>query len=175
MVIKSDFTQPQTPPSMKKQILGLIGWFLISFAASAIGAVASIQAKTFYGELVQPSWAPPAGVFGPVWTLLYAMMAIAAWLVWRAGGLRANRVAFSLFAIQLAFNALWSWLFFAWHLGAWAFANILVLWVFIAATLVTFWRVRPLAGALLIPYLGWVTFAAALNFAVWQLNPQILG
>lgn len=159
----------------QKQILGLIGWLVVSFAASAIGAVASIQAKSFYGGLVQPSWAPPASVFGPVWTLLYAMMAIAAWLVWRAGGLRANRIALSLFGVQLALNALWSWLFFAWNHGALAFADILVLWIFIAATLVTFWRVRPLAGALLIPYLVWVSFAAALNFSVWQLNPQILG
>jgi benzodiazapine receptor len=159
----------------QKQILGLIGWLVVSFAASAIGALASIQAKSFYGELVQPSWAPPASVFGPVWTLLYAMMAIAAWLVWRAGGFRNNRIALSLFGIQLALNALWSWLFFAWHLGAWAFADILVLWVFIAATTVTFWRVRPLAGALLVPYLLWVSFAAVLNYFMWQLNPQILG
>jgi benzodiazapine receptor len=159
----------------QKQILGLIGWLVVSFAASAIGALASIQAKSFYGELVQPSWAPPASVFGPVWTLLYAMMAIAAWLVWRSGGFRNNRIALSLFGIQLALNALWSWLFFAWHLGAWAFADILVLWIFIAATVITFWCVRPLAGALLIPYLLWVSFAAVLNYFMWQLNPQILG
>lgn len=159
----------------QKQILGLIGWLVVSFAASAIGALASIQAKSFYGELVQPSWAPPASVFGPVWTLLYAMMAIAAWVVWRSGGFRNNRIALSLFGIQLALNALWSWLFFAWHLGAWAFADILVLWIFIAATVITFWRVRPLAGALLVPYLLWVSFATVLNYFMWQLNPQILG
>lgn len=159
----------------QKQILGLIGWLIASFAASAIGAVASIQAKSFYGELVQPSWAPPASVFGPVWTLLYAMMAIAAWLVWRSGGFRNNRIALSLFGVQLALNALWSWLFFAWHLGALAFADILLLWFFIAATTVSFWRVRPLAGALLVPYLLWVSFAAVLNYFMWQLNPQILG
>ena len=162
-------------PTKKKQILGLIGWFVVSFAASAIGAVASIQAKSFYGGLVQPSWAPPASVFGPVWTFLYALMAIAAWLVWRSGGFRLNRTALLLFGVQLALNALWSWLFFAWHLGAWAFADIIVLWLFIAATLVAFWRVRPMAGTLLIPYLLWVSFAAALNYSVWQLNPQILG
>lgn len=157
------------------QILGLVGWFVVSFAASAVGAVASIQAKSFYGQLVQPSWAPPASVFGPVWTVLYALMAIAAWLVWRSGGFRANRTALSLFLTQLALNALWSWLFFAWHHGAWAFADIIVLWSLIVATLISFWRVRPLAGALLIPYLLWVSFASALNYAVWQLNQQILG
>ena len=159
----------------QRQFLGLVGWFVVSFAASVVGAVASIQAKSFYGQLVQPSWAPPSSVFGPVWSVLYALMAIAAWLVWRSGGLRANRTALSLFVAQLALNALWSWLFFAWHRGAWAFADILVLWALIVATLVSFWRVRPLAGALLIPYLLWVSFASALNYSVWQLNPQILG
>lgn len=155
--------------------LGLVGWFIVSFTASAVGAVASIQAKSFYGQLVQPEWAPPSYVFGPVWTVLYALMAIAAWLVWRSGGFHTNRVAMSLFMVQLALNALWSWLFFAWQRGALAFVDIVLLWVLIVVTLVSFWRVRPLAGALLIPYLLWVTFAAALNYSLWQLNPQILG
>ena len=161
--------------SKQKQILGLIGWLVVRFAASAVGAVASIQAKSFYSQLAQPDWAPPAAVFGPVWTVLYASMGVAAWLVWRSGGFRSNREALMLFLLQLAFNALWSWLFFAWHLGAAAFADVLVLWVLIVATLVFFWRVRPLAGSLLIPYLLWVTFASALNYSLWQLNPQILG
>lgn len=159
----------------RTQILGLVGWFVVTFAASAIGAVASLQAESFYGQLVQPSWAPPSAVFGPVWTTLYALMAVAAWLVWRSGGFRMNRAALSLFVVQLALNALWSWLFFAWHRGAWAFVDIVALWVLIVATVVAFWRVRPLAGALLIPYLLWVSFASALNYSVWQLNPQILG
>ncbi len=161
--------------SKQKQISGLIGWLVLSFAVSAVGAIASIQAQTFYGQLTQPSWAPPGSVFGPVWTALYALMAIAAWLVWRNGGFRANRNALSLFLVQLAMNALWSWLFFAWHLGAWAFIDILILWVLIVATIVFFWRVRPLAGVLLIPYLLWVSFAAALNYSVWQLNSGLLG
>lgn len=161
--------------SRQQQTLGLIGWLVTSFAASAVGALASIQAKSFYGQLAQPTWAPPPSLFGPVWSLLYAMMAIAAWLVWRCGGFRANRIALSLFLVQLVLNAWWSWLFFAWHLGASAFADIVILWVVIVATLVSFWRVRPLAGALLIPYLLWVSFASALNYSVWQLNPQVLG
>jgi tryptophan-rich sensory protein len=161
--------------SKQKQILGLAGWLLLSYAVSAVGAVASIQAKSFYGQLVQPAWAPPPGVFGPVWTTLYTLMGIAAWLVWRSGGFSANRQALSLFLLQLAFNALWSWLFFAWKLGGLAFAEIVVLWFLIAATLVSFWRVRKLAGALLIPYLAWVGFASVLNFALWRLNPGILG
>ncbi len=164
-----------TLPTKQGQILGLIAWLVVSFAASAVGAVASIQARSFYSQLDQPAWAPPASLFGPVWTVLYAMMAIAAWLVWRSGGFRANRIALSFFLVQLAINAFWSWLFFAWHRGALAFADIVLLWVLIVATLVSFWRVRPLSGVLLIPYLLWVSFASALNYAVWQLNPQVLG
>ena len=161
--------------SKQKQILGLVAWLLVSFAASAVGAVASIHARSFYAQLIQPQWAPPGSVFGPVWTTLYVLMGIAAWLVWCAGGFRAHRQALSLFLLQLGLNALWSWLFFAWHLGALALVDVLVLWLFILATIVFFWRVRPLAGALLIPYLLWVSFASALNYSVWQLNPQLLG
>jgi benzodiazapine receptor len=160
--------------SKQKQILGLIGWLVMSFAASAVGAVASIQAKSFYSQLAQPAWAPPPSLFGPVWTVLYALMAIAAWLVWRSGGF-CNRTALWFFLGQLILNALWSWLFFAWQFGALAFAGIAFLWILIVATLVSFWRLRPLAGALLIPYLLWVSFAAALNYSLWQLNPQVLG
>jgi len=164
-------------PSMskQKQILGLVGWLVLSFAASAVGAVASIQAKSFYGQLAQPDWAPPPGVFGPVWTVLYALIGVAAWLVWRSGGFRANRQALTLFLLQLGFNAIWSWLFFTWRSGVFALADALVLWILVVATLVSFWRLRQLAGALLIPYLLWVSFASALNYSVWQLNPQVLG
>lgn len=162
------------PLSKQKQILGLAGWLMVSFAASAVGAVASIQAKSFYSQLVQPGWAPPPGIFGPVWTALFTLMGIAAWLVWRSGGFGLNRPALALFLLQLAFNALWSWLFFTWNLGGLALADIAVLWVLIMATLVSFWRVRPLAGALLIPYLLWVSFASVLNYSLWQLNPLVL-
>lgn len=159
----------------RQQISGLIGWLVVSFLAATIGAAASIQAGSFYAELIRPDWAPPSSVFGPVWTVLYAMMAIAAWLVWRVGGFGTARIALALFCLQLVLNALWSWLFFGWHLGALALADILGLWVLLAATLVAFWRISRLAGALLVPYLLWVSFACALNHAVWQLNPQILG
>lgn len=161
--------------SRAKQIPGLIGWLVLSFIAAAIGAAASVQAATFYQQLAQPAWAPPASLFGPVWSVLYALMGIAAWLVWREGGWRRRRGVLALFVLQLALNALWSWLFFGWHRGALAFADIVVLWGLIVATLVGFWRVRPLAGVLLVPYLLWVSFASVLNYAVWHLNPQILG
>ena len=101
-----------------KQIIGLIAWLVVSFIAAAIGSAASIQAGPFYAQLVRPAWAPPSEVFGPVWTVLYALMGIAAWLAWRSGGLRAARTALTLFLVQLAVNALWSWLFFGWRLGA---------------------------------------------------------
>jgi tryptophan-rich sensory protein len=157
------------------QIAALIGWLAVSFVASAIGAVAALQADSFYAQLARPDWAPPPSIFGPVWTVLYALMGIAAWLVWRSGGFRPARVALTLFLIQLALNALWSWLFFGWHQGGLAFFDILLLWLLIVATLVAFWPIRPLAGALLIPYLLWVSFASVLNYSIWQLNPQVLG
>jgi tryptophan-rich sensory protein len=158
----------------REQIVGFAGWLIIAFAAAAIGAVASAQAGSFYGQLVRPDWAPPAWLFGPVWTVLYVLMGIAAWMVWRDRGFRNARLALGLFLVQLALNALWSWLFFAWHLGAWALADIVVLWVLILATTIAFWRIKPMAGALLIPYLAWVGFACFLNHAVWRLNPLVL-
>ncbi|KPK29038.1 MAG: sensory protein [Desulfobacterales bacterium SG8_35_2] len=157
------------------QITGLIGWLAVSFIASAIGALASLQAGSFYSQLVHPDWAPPSWIFGPVWIVLYALMGISAWLVWRTGGSRSVKVALTLFLIQLALNASWSWLFFRWHQGKLAFLDIFLLWLLIAATLVAFWRIRPMAGALLVPYLLWVSFALVLNYSVWQLNPQLLG
>jgi tryptophan-rich sensory protein len=164
-----------SPFSTSKQVAGLVAWLVASFVAAGIGAAAAIDAAPFYAQLVRPAWAPPASLFGPVWTALYLLMAIAAWLAWRVGGFRAARTALALFFVQLALNALWSWLFFAWHRGGLALADIVVLWAAIVATLLAFWRIRPLAGALLVPYLLWVSFATALNLAVWRLNPQLLG
>ncbi len=159
----------------KRQIVGLAGWLAVVFAAAAFGAAASVQAGPFYSSLIRPSWAPPPSVFGPVWTVLYALMGLSAWLVWREGGHRAAWGALSLFLVQLAANALWSWLFFGWHRGSFAFADIVLLWVLVLATVISFWRIKPLAGALLLLYLLWVSFAAALNLSVWQLNSRALG
>ena len=161
--------------SRRKQIVGLAGWLVLTFAAAALGAVASAQAGTFYLNLVRPEWAPPGWLFAPVWTALYLMMAIAAWLVWRDHGFRRAGGALTLFVVQLAVNALWTWLFFVWHQGALAFAEILLLWALIAATLIAFWRLHRVAAILLLPYLAWVSFASALTYATWQLNPGILG
>ena len=164
-----------TTQSPLKQVLGLVAFLVLTYSASFIGALGSFQAQSFYGQLVQPAWAPPPWLFGPVWTVLYGLMAVAAWLVWRPAGFLAQRSALSLFLVQLVLNALWSWIFFAWQMGALAFVEILVLWILIAATLVAFWRIRPLAGLLLVPYLMWVSFASMLTFSLWQLNPGILG
>jgi tryptophan-rich sensory protein len=156
-------------------IAGLIGWLALAFAAAAVGGIASAHADSFYQQLTLPSWAPPAWLFAPVWSVLYLCMGIAAWLVWRARGLYGARNALTLFVVQLAANALWTWLFFAWQRGALASGEIVVLWLLIAATIIAFWRIQPRAGALLLPYLAWVSFATALSWACWQLNPQLLG
>lgn len=161
--------------SWHKQLWGLLAWLGICLIAVGAGSVASIKAGAFYAQLVRPEWAPPAFVFGPVWTTLYVLMAVSAWLVWRIDGVRAARMALGLFLLQLAVNVLWSWLFFRWHLGALAFADVILLWFLIVMMVSSFWRLRPLAGALQIPYLLWVGFAAVLNYSVWQLNPQLLG
>lgn len=158
----------------QSQVVGCVCWLAIVFIAAAIGAAASIHASSFYAQLLRPEWAPPSWLFGPAWTALYILMGIAAWLVWRIGGFRASQSALIIFLVQLAFNALWSWLFFVWHHGALAFADILLLLALIVTTLISFWRIQPLAGALLIPYLLWVIFASALNYSIWQLNPQVL-
>ncbi|MEZ5661839.1 MAG: TspO/MBR family protein [Burkholderiaceae bacterium] len=163
-----------THPALR-QFLGLIGWMAVTFATGAIGALASANAASFYGQLVQPTWAPPAGLFGPVWSALYLMIAISGWLVWRSRSFASDRTTLALFMMQLAANALWSWLFFQWHLGAWAFAEILLLWLLIVLCVVRFRRHSTAAALLLLPYLGWVSFAAALNLALWRANPTVLG
>lgn len=159
-------------PSTVKSLKGLVAWIAVTFAAAAIGSIASLEAGSFYGQLARPGWAPPASVFGPVWTVLYALMAVAAWWTWKAAGsFAAARAPLSAYLVQLALNALWSWLFFAWHLGGAAFADIVLLWLMLLVTIVGFWRTSALAGALMLPYLAWVTFAAFLNLSTWQLNP----
>lgn len=156
------------------QAVGLLGWLALSFAASGLGALASFDAGPFYEQLARPDWAPPPTIFGPVWTALYLLMAIAAWLVWRAPDSPAGKHALVLFIVQLGVNALWSWLFFRWRMGAFAFADAVLLLALIVWALVAFWRIRPLAGVLLVPYLGWVAFATVLTWAVWQANPGAL-
>ena len=150
--------------------LGLIGWLLVTAGAAVVGGIASSSAGTFYGQLDRPGWAPPAWLFGPVWTTLYILMAIAAWRVWKARGWEGARGALTLYLVQLALNALWTWLFFGLRHSGWALAEIVALWVVLMATIVAFWRIDRPAAALLLPYLAWVTFATALTWELRQRN-----
>ena len=162
-------------PSVRAQVVGLVGWLLLCFAAAAVGGIASANAGDFYRQLDRPGWAPPGWLFGPVWTVLYTLQGIAAWLVWRERDAGARRIALTAFVAQLAVNALWSWLFFAWRQGGLSFAEVVLLLVMVGVTVGLFWRIRTLAGVLLLPYLGWVSFATALTYAIWQRNPELLG
>lgn len=161
-----------TPSSPTVRWIGLAVWLSVTYAAAALGAIASADAPAFYGQLAKPSWAPPPGWFGPVWTVLYTLMGIAAWLVWQAPG--DTRRALVLYVVQLVANALWSWLFFAWHRGALASVEILVLLALIAATAWAFRRHHRVAALLLVPYLAWVAFAAMLTWRLWRTNPGLL-
>ena len=127
--------------------------------------------ETWYPTLIKPSFNPPSWVFGPVWTVLYILMGVAAFLVWRKG-LETEGVkrALALFAVQLALNGLWSILFFGLQQPGLAFGEILILWLAIVLTFRAFRTVEPAAGWLLIPYLAWVSFAAVLNGSLWMLN-----
>jgi tryptophan-rich sensory protein len=154
-------------------VLSWFGWLLITGVAAAVGGVASRNARGFYVSLDRPAWAPPGWVFPVVWPVLYLLMATAAWMVSRAGG-PGHRGALALFVVQLVANALWTWLFFALRRGGWAMAEVVLLLALVAATLAAFWRVRPLAGGLMVPYLAWVAFATALTWSVWRRNPDQL-
>ena len=149
--------------------VGLAGWLALCFAAAAVGGTAT-DTGPWYDALAKPSWNPPSWVFGPVWSTLYAMMGVAAWMVGRERGFGGARGALALFGVQLALNVLWSVLFFGIRRPDLAFAELVVLWAAILGTLLAFRRVRPLAGWLLLPYLAWVTFAGVLNFTIWRMN-----
>ena len=152
-----------------RQILALALFLAVTFSAAGIGSLATTpNITTWYAGLAKPSWNPPNWIFGPVWTVLYISMAVAAWLVWRQGGLWQWPLA--LFAVQLALNAAWSWLFFGFHMPGAAFIEVVALLVAIAATTIAFWPRSMAAGILMLPYLGWVSFASVLNFTIWRLN-----
>jgi benzodiazapine receptor len=165
----------RTPLTRTVQTIGLVFWLLLTFVAATAGAFASASAGSFYSALIRPDWAPPPWLFAPVWTSLYLLMGIAAWLVWRAHGVRGARWALTLYVVQLIANALWTWLFFVWENGALSFIEIVLLWGLIVATMLAFWRRQRVAALLLLPYLAWVSFASVLSYTIWQLNPTILG
>jgi translocator protein len=142
----------------------LVVFLALAFAAAGVGS--QFGPSPWFEALHKPSWNPPDWVFAPVWTSLYAMMAVAAWLVWRTGA----RAPLAWWLVQLVLNAAWSWLFFGLRRPDLAFADIVVLWVAIAATIVAFAPASRTAALLLAPYLAWVTFATALNGTIWRLN-----
>jgi len=151
-----------------REWVGLAAWLGITFLAAAIGS--QFEPGAWYAALDKPSWNPPNWVFAPVWTLLYLLMAVAAWLVWRGAGLAGAGLALGCYLVQLAMNAAWSWLFFGEHRIGVALVEIIVLWFAIALTALLFRRHNRLAALLLVPYLLWVSYASSLNFALWRLN-----
>jgi tryptophan-rich sensory protein len=155
----------------------LAGWVALSFVPAAIGA--PFPAPGWYRQLRKPAWSPPSWVFGPVWTLLYALMGVAAWLVAGGGGSSAGRgragrgPALAAFGVQLALNAAWTPIFFGLRRPGLALAEILATLGAVAVTVALFLRERTLAGLLLLPYLAWTSFATLLNAAIWRRNREL--
>ncbi len=153
---------------MLRSLLPLLGWIGVTFIAPAIGYRA--RPDEWYRSLSKPRFNPPSWIFGPVWTALYLMMAVAAWLVWQKGGWRGQTLPLTLYVIQLLINATWTPIFFGAHRIGLAFAVIVLQWLAIAATLLAFSAADHIAGWLFAPYLAWVTFASVLNFEFWRRN-----
>ena len=166
-------TDPPQKPSFSttQQILGLLFWIVVCFAAAGIGSAATVsQLDVWYASLNKPSWNPPNWIFGPVWTTLFAMMAVAVWLVWRSTGFGRGRLSLTWFGVQLMLNVGWSVLFFGCQRPGFAAIEIILLWLSIAITISLFHRHSRLAAALMVPYLCWVSFASVLNLVIWWLN-----
>lgn len=151
-----------------KILLGLAGWLGGVFVAAWVGS--RFMPGEWYASLVKPSWNPPSAIFGPVWSVLYILMGVAAWLVWRRAGFAGASAALGLFMAQLILNALWSYLFFGRQRADLAFVDIIALWSTIVVVTVLFWRVHRGAAMMMVPYVAWVSFASFLNFVLWRLN-----
>mgnify|MGYP002777127005 CR=1 FL=1 len=159
---------------MRRSPLGLLAWFGVTFLAASTGAMAARTSRVFYEQLDRPPWAPPGWLFGPVWTVLYVLMAIAAWRVWRARGWTGARTALLLNLAQLVANACWSVFFFMWRDGALATLDVVVLLALVGATAAAYARHDRAAAAMLAPYAAWVAFATVLTITVWRRNPTLL-
>jgi len=170
-------------PSRLANIVALVVAIGLPLAAGAIGGLVTQEAiPTWYAKLRKPAWNPPTWIFGPVWTILYLMMGTASWLIWRKGATthgilphhskakQASRQALLLYGVHLVLNTAWSLIFFGLRRVDLALVEIVALWSMLVATLVSFYRIRPLAGLLLVPYQLWTTFATALTGAIWWLN-----
>lgn len=145
--------------------LSLIPFIVLVLAAASTGA--QFMPGAWYAALNKPTWTPPDWLFPVAWTILYLMIAIAGWLAWRAGGVGP---AIIIWTVGLALNALWSYLMFGRHDITLALVDVAALWIATAAFIAATWHLAPTAAYLFIPYLLWVSFAAALNFEVWRLN-----
>lgn len=157
--------------SARRDVAGAVVFAVAVVVVATVGALAAGSTAQEYAALRTPSWAPPSWLFGPVWTVLYAMIATSGWLVWRrAGSVRASRAALGVYALQLVLNLAWTPLFFGAGLHGTAFVEILLLVVAIATTIALFARIHPTASLLLVPYAGWTLFATALNGSIWLLN-----
>jgi tryptophan-rich sensory protein len=151
--------------------VSLVPFVVVCFAAAGIGSLFTARSvNTWYPQLRRPEWTPANWIFGPVWTTLYLLMGISAWLVWRSTTWSAGWFPLTLFAIQLVLNSLWSVIFFGLRQVGAAFAEVLLLWMMVVATTLAFLPISILAAWLLIPYLGWILFASYLNFRIWQMN-----
>ena len=164
-----------TAPASESTVRSAAAIFGLTFVAAAVGAATSMSAPEFYAQLTKPSWAPPpTALFGPVWTVLYMLMALAAWMAIRDEAPARSASLLRLYIAQLALNVLWTWLFFRWRLGAVASADVLVL---CALAIVLTWRCSQagaVAGVLMLPYALWTAFASVVTFAMWRLNPPLL-
>lgn len=156
----------KNPPSLPRQALALAGFIVLTFCAPLLGVFSTPD--SWYAALAKPEWNPPAWIFGPVWSLLYLLMAVAAWLVWKRVGWH---LALWLYLIQLALNAAWTPIFFGAHELGWALVEIILMWFAIVLTMRAFFQISKPAGWMLAPYLAWVTFATFLNFTLWRMNP----
>ena len=154
--------------SRRRDVLGLAAFVVMCFGVSLLGGRATLPALAlWYPALAKPSWTPPGWVFGPVWTLLYPMLAVAGWLAWREGRSRGGTL---LYLLQLTLNAAWPWIFFGERRIGLALACAMALFLAILGTVVAYWRVNRGAALLLLPYFGWVGFAVSLNAAIWWMN-----
>ena len=149
-------------------ILGLAFWIVLTFSVAAFGS--QFQPGDWYASIAKPPWTPPGWLFGPVWGILYLSMGVSAWLVWRQRYNRSVSLPLACYLLQLVANGLWSWLFFGRQWIGLAFIDLIVLVITVAITTAMFLRVRKLAGYMLLPYLLWGSFAAALNFQIWRMN-----
>lgn len=162
----------KTKTSTKKRIFfPLLFFILICLSAGYIGSTFTLPSiPTWYAALKKPLLNPPNWIFGPVWTTLYILMAIAAWQIYNLNKKNQVKTALVCFFIQLALNVLWSLIFFGKHLLFWAFVEIILLWLAILITIIKFYKLKKSAGLLLLPYIIWVSFASYLTFSVWTLN-----